>query len=368
MTRRGCGASWRPWGWRHERPAARPARRRRRAGRGPRGPDARRASSSRPARRRSPGSPSRPRPRRPQIPASDVEVLNYALVLEYLQAAFYTEAERSKALRGKTAEAARVVGATERAHVKAFRDLLGKKAVGKPHFDFQGVTEKQAAFLKTAVAFEDLAVAAYKGQAGASEVERGADIRARDPYGRGAPCRLDALPQRQRPGRRRVRPAAQSQRDQRHRPLDGVHRREAEDVQPPHAALLGVARRRWVGLMSRRAVIAAGLAAGAAGGLAVIAVAESGEPSRARDPAAARAARRAAGVGARDPAAERRSAAAGTLTRWAYLRRAIGRPVAAGARRGARRAARAADAGGHAHRAARRRPPRGPRAARCGCA
>ena len=28
------------------------------------------------------------------------------------------------------------------------------------------MTEKQAAFLKTAVAFEDLAVAAYKGQAG----------------------------------------------------------------------------------------------------------------------------------------------------------------------------------------------------------
>ena len=106
------------------------------------------------------------------VPASDQEVLNYALVLEYLQAAFYTEAERSKALRGRAAEAARKVGAVERAHVKAFRDLLGSKAVGKPHFDFQGVTEKQSAFLKTAVAFEDLAVAAYKGQAGRSSRRR----------------------------------------------------------------------------------------------------------------------------------------------------------------------------------------------------
>ena len=35
----------------------------------------------------------------------------------------------------------------------------------RPTFDFQGVTEEQQAFLKTAVAFEDLAVAAYKGQA-----------------------------------------------------------------------------------------------------------------------------------------------------------------------------------------------------------
>jgi rubrerythrin len=99
------------------------------------------------------------------IPASDEEILNYALVLEYLQAAFYTEAERAKALTGRTAKAAKAVGAVERAHVKAFRDLLGKKAVGRPHFDFQGVTEANRPFLKTAVAFEDLAVAAYKGQA-----------------------------------------------------------------------------------------------------------------------------------------------------------------------------------------------------------
>jgi rubrerythrin len=108
---------------------------------------------------------ARPEAAQAAIPASDQEILNYALVLEYLQAAFYTEAERAKALTGRTAKAARVVGAVERAHVKAFRDLLGRKAVGRPHFDFQGVTESNGAFLKTAVAFEDLAVAAYKGQA-----------------------------------------------------------------------------------------------------------------------------------------------------------------------------------------------------------
>lgn len=99
------------------------------------------------------------------LSANDIGILNYALVLEYLQASFYTEAERSGALSGKTAQAATVVGATERAHVKAFQKLLGSKAVKRPLFDFQGVTEAQQAFLKTAVAFEDLAVAAYKGQA-----------------------------------------------------------------------------------------------------------------------------------------------------------------------------------------------------------
>jgi rubrerythrin len=101
----------------------------------------------------------------PGLSAVDVDILNYALVLEYLQASFYTEAERSGALTGKTAQAAQVVGATERAHVKAFRKLLGSRAVKRPTFDFRGTTEQQEPFLKTAVAFEDLAVAAYKGQA-----------------------------------------------------------------------------------------------------------------------------------------------------------------------------------------------------------
>jgi len=49
--------------------------------------------------------------------------------------------------------------------VKAFRQLLGSRAVARPTFDFQGVTEEQRPFLKTAVGFEDLAVEAYKGQA-----------------------------------------------------------------------------------------------------------------------------------------------------------------------------------------------------------
>jgi Ferritin-like domain len=96
---------------------------------------------------------------------SDVDILNYALTLEYLQAAFYTEAEREGALRGKPARAASVVGPVERAHVKAFRKALGSAAVKRPAFNFKGVTEDQRKFLETAVAFEDLAVAAYKAKA-----------------------------------------------------------------------------------------------------------------------------------------------------------------------------------------------------------
>jgi rubrerythrin len=99
------------------------------------------------------------------LSGGDVDILNYALTLEHLQAAFYAEAERRGALRGQAARAAGQIGAVERAHVKAFQELLGRRAVAAPFFDFRGVTEDPAAFLRTAVAFEDLAVSAYKGQA-----------------------------------------------------------------------------------------------------------------------------------------------------------------------------------------------------------
>jgi len=100
------------------------------------------------------------------IPVNDTDILNYALTLEYLQAAFYTETERSGATRQtKMRRVPGQIGAVERAHVAAFRGVLGRKAVKRPFFNFRGVTEDADAFLRTAVAFEDLAVAAYKGQA-----------------------------------------------------------------------------------------------------------------------------------------------------------------------------------------------------------
>jgi Ferritin-like domain len=95
----------------------------------------------------------------------DISILNYALTLEYLEAAFYTEAEEMGALDGELALFAQVVGAHERAHVRALKNVLGRRAVKRPRFDFRGTTESERQFAATAQTLEDTGVAAYKGQA-----------------------------------------------------------------------------------------------------------------------------------------------------------------------------------------------------------
>jgi rubrerythrin len=97
--------------------------------------------------------------------ASDVEILNYALTLEYLEAAFYKEANGKGKLDGIIARFAQVVGAHEAAHVSALKSALGSKAAKEPSFDFKGATGDEATFLKTAMALEDTGVSAYQGQA-----------------------------------------------------------------------------------------------------------------------------------------------------------------------------------------------------------
>ena len=94
----------------------------------------------------------------------DVKILNYALTLEYLEAAFYSEAVSKGAISGDALAAAKIVRDHELAHVKALKSVLGGAAVKKPKFDFMNTTGDQKTFLATAVALEDTGVAAYAGQ------------------------------------------------------------------------------------------------------------------------------------------------------------------------------------------------------------
>ncbi len=100
------------------------------------------------------------------IPAGDVAILNYALTLEYLEAAFYAEAVSKGALTGETKTFAGVVADHEAQHVAALKQTLGGKAVKKPQFNFQGTTASQSLFQTTAMTLEDTGVKAYLGQAG----------------------------------------------------------------------------------------------------------------------------------------------------------------------------------------------------------
>ena len=97
---------------------------------------------------------------------SDVAILNYALTLEYLEAAFYDDAVSGGALKGDVAKFARIVAAHENAHVAALKGALGRAAVAKPKFDFKGATTSQKKFMATAQVLEDTGVAAYLGQVG----------------------------------------------------------------------------------------------------------------------------------------------------------------------------------------------------------
>ena len=96
---------------------------------------------------------------------NDIAILQFDLVLEYLQAGLYTEAERLGALTPKTLGWARVVGAHERAHIVAIKGLLGRKIVPSPTFNYGNVTANERAFIRTAVGFEDLTAALLKWQA-----------------------------------------------------------------------------------------------------------------------------------------------------------------------------------------------------------
>jgi rubrerythrin len=98
-------------------------------------------------------------------PKSDVAILNYALTLEYLEAAFYKRAVDIGALSGEYKRFAKVVAQHEAAHVAALKKALGAKAVKRPSFDFQGTTGDQAKFAQTAITLEDTGVEAYQGQA-----------------------------------------------------------------------------------------------------------------------------------------------------------------------------------------------------------
>jgi rubrerythrin len=104
-------------------------------------------------------------------PGGDVEIVNYALTLEYLEADFYRQVIDSGVItNAKVVSLAKRFGETEQAHVDALTQAvksLGGTPANKPETRFQPVIDGgPTKILQTAAAVENLGAAAYLGQAG----------------------------------------------------------------------------------------------------------------------------------------------------------------------------------------------------------
>lgn len=104
--------------------------------------------------------------------AQDAQIFNLVLLLEYTEEAFYSEALQRGALRGDLRDYARAAREQERDHRLLVKRVLGAKAVARPRFEFGTSTGSAKAFTAAAITLEDLAVAAYNGQA--ANLTRGA--------------------------------------------------------------------------------------------------------------------------------------------------------------------------------------------------
>ncbi|MEP6561940.1 MAG: ferritin-like domain-containing protein [Nakamurella sp.] len=101
--------------------------------------------------------------------ASDVDVLNYALTLEYLEAAFYQQGNKAGLLDGIEAQYLASIQADEEYHVQALTDTinkLGGTPVAAPGVDFGGAFADRNSYLTTSATFENVGVGAYLGAAG----------------------------------------------------------------------------------------------------------------------------------------------------------------------------------------------------------
>ena len=95
---------------------------------------------------------------------SDVDILNFALTLEYLETDFYQSKAKQIGLTGEAKSYAKDFGAEEAAHVAALTKAIkaaGGKPVKKPTFAFP-VTD-QKGFLTLAYTLENVGVGAYNG-------------------------------------------------------------------------------------------------------------------------------------------------------------------------------------------------------------
>jgi rubrerythrin len=103
-----------------------------------------------------------------QSDSSDIDILNYALTLEYLEAAFYQGAAKTPGLSSEVAGYVKTFGAEEQEHVDALMTTIkdmGGKPVAAPGVDFGDAFSSADKLIPLAITFEDTGVSAYNGAA-----------------------------------------------------------------------------------------------------------------------------------------------------------------------------------------------------------
>jgi rubrerythrin len=101
-----------------------------------------------------------------QAQAGDLAIVNFALTLEYVEAAFYKAALTGAKLNANLKALATQFGADEQAHQQALTQVVqqsGGTPAKAPKTSFP--VKDDASFLKLAIAFEETGVSAYNGAA-----------------------------------------------------------------------------------------------------------------------------------------------------------------------------------------------------------
>lgn len=105
------------------------------------------------------------------LPQEIVEVLNFALTLEHIEDAFYRSGLEAHVIPAELVPVFQHIGLHEAQHVELLSSVLGAAAVSRPALDltaggqYADALENFDTYLTLSQTFEDLGVAAYKGQA-----------------------------------------------------------------------------------------------------------------------------------------------------------------------------------------------------------